>query len=130
MAGNSWQQPVAGEPSLGTPHREVDTNNNWLYSNTSPTINTWYEVDFSGCTEVGVRMVAAEVMQNTLTSRVYWSDVNTASFHESLVVDHVNSASRSGGQKLLPLNSARKGYIGCDNASQDLYVAYPTLKFC
>jgi hypothetical protein len=36
MAGNSWQQPVSGEPSLGTPHYHAAT----LVDNGDPAVTT------------------------------------------------------------------------------------------
>ena len=67
MAGNSWQQPVAGEPSLGTLH--------WLsaaagYSVNAGTANTWTDVDVSSKVPAGTKAVLLNCMVRYLGSGV------------------------------------------------------------
>ena len=61
MAGNSWQQPVAGEPSCGTPHRKYN-----LALDVDPASTAVQTLDLSALVPVGTKAVAVMlVMQST-----------------------------------------------------------------
>ena len=71
---NSWQQPVSGEPSLGTPHPSpLDGSNlRQIYSGTPATTPSTTEVDVSSYVPMGTKAIYIEgvlrVGSNTQTS--------------------------------------------------------------
>ena len=126
---NSWQQPVDAEPSVGTLHRKSPLDTGWFYTNTTPSAATWYAVDFSTVTAIGVKAVIAQVMFIDGTGaggRIYWNITNgDPGPSEQFCIIHQNGLTRGGGQCILLLNSDRKGYIACETTAQDIYVSYP-----
>ena len=59
---NSFQQPIAGEISVGTYKYIENQDITTLYEDMTPTEESWYEIDFSPYVPHGTKMVRATVL--------------------------------------------------------------------
>ena len=72
MAGNSWQQPVAGEPSLGTMHPCAAN----LVVNIDPVDTNWSAaVDISAVVPAGTKAVYCSLELRSANTTSYWGQV-------------------------------------------------------
>jgi hypothetical protein len=129
------KQPVALEPDIGGGwHKRItsDEAGGWLYSNSSISANTWYEIDFSSSVPSGTRLISCSfiALNASNVARVFWNSVNTASLSSltpSLIIFGSESTTRDGGRYQLPINASRKGYVAMEDSNTDINVSYPGL---
>ncbi len=118
---NSWQQPVAGEPSLGTPHHHVPTDDNYVYTNTTPSANTWYDVDLTSILTAGTTKAAFITLYiATDICFVYFAKANTETIGIRCNYGRWNAADRR--QVLIPVNDSGHVYIAVSDADADIYI--------
>lgn len=116
-------QPVAGEPDLGGGwhERTVPGDNNWLYTNTAPSAGSWSDVDFSPYLALGVRQIYIVIDVETAGGFVYWSKTGSDVVNLPTMVAVFGAGS---AQKIMvPLSSARKGYVSVSFGTMDIYIA-------
>ena len=132
-SGNSWQQPVASEPSGGTWHKFADPATGWKASKT-----TWATPDsFSDGLEVtfsevpaGAKAVRVLIYQSTTFSNVYYrksGDANISNTpNATLEVSHqVGTESDRAALTPIWLSADYKAQFTVVNVLTDLYIAYP-----
>jgi hypothetical protein len=68
---NSWQSPVASEPSLGTPHPFLTENTATLINQNPCVAGTWYTATFSTA-HAGDKAIVVSVFSDTVAQEIYW----------------------------------------------------------
>jgi hypothetical protein len=109
--GNSWQSPVAGEPSLGTPHKHIAV----LYA-ADPAVTTVITVDCTAWMPVGTTWLdyILGVASTTVGDYVTITDAaGTAIYDYNQVQVAANTIYIAGG---CPIDSARCVYFKVNNA--------------
>ena len=83
---NSWQQPVSGEPSLGTPHSHYV-----LALNTNPADTVYHSLDLSGECPVGAGgvFILMRFLSNTAGHSV---SVSNADGGDTYLIQHLQDA--------------------------------------
>jgi len=122
MAGNSWQQPVSGQPSLGTLHYCASTV---LVNNVDPAGTGVTAVDCSGSVPVGCKAIHIQchVRSNTTagrTLRIHDSDGSTQRWDVAEPVVNIYAC----GSGIAYLDASRNMYWSASNADVNLvYIA-------
>ena len=123
MAGNSWQQPVAGEPSWGTfhPHYSADVLNN-----VDPADTNWTAVDLSGHVPVGAKMVKIRVQCLSATTGHRMQFSGNSDGAQLWLTCYINTGSAINEvQGDVPLSTERYIYRRANNAG--IYGLYLTV---
>jgi hypothetical protein len=112
MAGNSWQQPVAGEPSWGSPH----THEASLLSNYNIADANWRAVDLSAHVPVGTRAATFHYqVTSTSTHALYFSTASGGTVYFKTFVPIANGYAL--GQFSMPVTAERTIYYQGENAA-------------
>ena len=128
MAGNSWQQPVAGEPSCGTLHFVASPTDANVYTNTTPTAGTWYTVTFTGI-PAGTKAVIAFVYgaDSAAAGYMFYRPYGSASADK--MVPHRIVLCGGGAQAILPVDSSGRVDIAVGAGTTDIYIAHACAYF-
>lgn len=119
--GNSWQSPVAGEPSLGTPHHHIPTDDNYVYTNTAPGANTWCDVDLTSILTAGsTKAIFITLYIATAACSVYFAKANTETI--GVRCAYLQMGAGDSRQVLIPVNSSGHVYIAVSSASSDINI--------
>lgn len=145
MAGNSWQQPVAGEPSLGTLHH-LPLSNTTARNVVGAAVGAGWSaaIDCSGHVPAGAKAILAGlILDGTLSNAATPSDAqvgfsdNTSNTPTALTAHPhigINTAAASAGnaperaeeEVCIPLTSSRTFYyyriVNTNFATMTLYV--------
>ena len=102
---NSWQQPVAGEPSLGTPHPHIDT-----VINTDPGATTLQTVSLAAYVPVGTKAVALQLALTSTTAGDFaaFKDSTDTLFYATIRAQVANL--QTDGWVIVPVDSNRNIY--------------------
>ena len=134
MPGNSWQQPVASEPSGGTWHKITDPPTGTFASKTAGwTADNFsgglFEVDFSSLVPSGTRAVRASMFMQTTSANAYYrksGDTNISNTpNASSEWSHRISNREGVFIAVLWLSADYKVQFAVADVSQDLYVLHP-----
>ena len=111
MAGNSWQQPVAGEPSWGTPHLHYVQA-----LSTNPADTNITELDLSAYVPVGTKGVIGWMQSDSTTANdnVYILNAAGTEFYGRVIHEVANIF--NSAMFISPVDSARKIYWKASNA--------------
>ena len=111
MAGNSWQQPVAGEPSLGTLHKHFNA-----ILGVDPGDTNWHAVDCSGQVPVGCKaiQVSASLTSAGGVRNVKFSSASAGD--EDMNIHMSVTGQRQWGDGVLYLDSSYQFWYQVDNA--------------
>ena len=105
MAGNSWQSPVAGEPSCGTLH----THEASLLSNYDIADTNWHTVDLSAQIPVGATAAMFHYrVQSNSTHSLQFSTASAGTVYFSALVPIANGYAT--GQFSMPVTTSRTIY--------------------
>jgi hypothetical protein len=121
-------QPVALEPDIGGGwHYHPVADDSYAYSNTSPGLNTWNDVDMSSYLPcAGIRRIKTYARTVSAGGDFYAAPSNS----ESIGV-RVQMTIMVGTSELLPielaLNSAGHFWVAVGNANIDVYIGKPNL---
>lgn len=117
MAGNSWQQPVAGEPSVGTFHFHYAIV---LSASDVPDAN-WHELDISAQVPVGTKAVHVWIQATSSngTDEFYAGDGTNRLVNTGYVQ---NAGQYPAGSGIIPVSATRTIQYKASNAR--IYGAY------
>jgi hypothetical protein len=116
--GNSWQSPVTGEPSWGTPHTHYKAN----VVSTNPADTNWHEVDLSAEVPMGSKGVMLTFSMQETAGVVRTLSISNADTG-NVFCNLTNVSSAVGcGQGICPLSSTRTIWWKVDNADVDSVV--------
>jgi hypothetical protein len=103
MAGNSWQQPVAGEPSWGTPHTHIEA----LVDAYDPAATTDYTVTVANV-PTGTNGIGGwcDVLSATTAGRSLY--IKDASANTWTRISSISTAIPGRGRFLVPLNASKQ----------------------
>lgn len=123
MAGNSWEQPVANEPSLGTWHPIATDTSGWKLTQVT-VAGTWYDIQFTEA-PVGAKAIIAFVSNGTaLLANIYTRPKGSAWAQAPQRTVLTTTPQYNGAQVIFVLDSNRTAQIAA-NAIITLYAAYP-----
>ena len=114
MAGNSWQQPVAGEPSVGTPHVHYAQ----LYTG-DPADTNWHSIDLTAQVPVGTKAIdiEASIQETAGVSRLL--SISNASGGTAFRRARTISSQQGYCGGLMPISADYKIWWYVDNADVD-----------
>lgn len=125
MAGNSWSQPVAGEPSWGSPHTHVET----LVNNFDPSSTGNYTVTCStvptGTTGIyGFCYVKSATGSGRI---IYIKDMSGNVWAQTL-----NPSTSDGGyiSFMVPIDSSKQFQYSVSNADVNIVYIYQCVYYC
>ena len=110
MAGNSWQQPVAGEPSAGTFHPKYAL----IMNNVDPADTNWHEVDISASVPVGTKAIFVTGQFTTTVATNY--QMSNANGGSSYIVNVAATNGYGGVCGIVPVSSTRTVWYKVGNA--------------
>ena len=108
---NSWPQPVAGEPSCGTPHKKYN-----LALDTDPASTAVQTLDLSALVPVGTWAVALNLTLNSTTAGDYFRicDSGNTEIYGQAITQVANQY--QGGYCIAPVGANRYIYWQVNNA--------------
>lgn len=114
MAGNSWQQPVSGETSVGTPKWHWKE----LY-NGNPSATTWQTIDLTSEVPVGASMISVVGTFQETGGAGRIIEISNATAGTAYITDSLNGSFAQQFSGFLPLTSSRILCWNVDNADVD-----------
>jgi hypothetical protein len=124
MPGNTFVQPVAGEPSGGTPHLHYAN-----ILNTDPAGSAWASIDLSAQVPVGTNAIFVYCAIQSATSgrELYLSNATGGTVYARMAVSGANNRTWAGF--MVPISSDRKLWWWVDNADVSLAYISMTMYF-